>query len=79
MKATGITVVRIAESTWRTLGPKPGVFDFSHLDRVLTAMDKGGIKVIAGTPPCDPPPGSHCGRSIAAREAFRLDASTVLL
>lgn len=46
MKATGITVVRIAESTWGTLEPKPGVFDFSHIDRVLSAMDKTGIKVI---------------------------------
>jgi beta-galactosidase len=50
MKATGITVVRIAESTWGTLEPKPGTFDFSHIDRVLTAMDKAGIKVIVGTP-----------------------------
>lgn len=50
MKATGITVVRIAESTWGTLEPKSGVFDFSHVDRVLNAMDKAGIKVIVGTP-----------------------------
>jgi beta-galactosidase len=50
MKATGITVVRIAESTWGTLEPKPGVFDFSHVDRVLAAMDKADIKVIVGTP-----------------------------
>ena len=50
MKATGITVVRIAESTWGTLEPKSGVFDFSHVDRVLSAMDKAGIRVIIGTP-----------------------------
>src|SRR4051812_47183603 len=50
MKATGITVVRIAESTWGTLEPQNGVFDFSHVDRVLNAMDKAGIKVIVGTP-----------------------------
>jgi beta-galactosidase len=50
MKAAGITVVRIAESTWGTLEPKPGTFDFSHVDRVLEAMDKAGIKVIVGTP-----------------------------
>src|SRR6202453_2910571 len=50
MKATGITVVRIAESTWGTLEPKPGVFDFSHVDWVLVAMDKAGIKAIVGTP-----------------------------
>ena len=50
MKATGINVVRIAESTWGTLEPKRGVFDFSHVDRVLDAMDKAGINVIVGTP-----------------------------
>ena len=50
MKAAGINVVRIAESTWGTLEPQPGVFDFSHVDRVLAAMHKQGIKVIVGTP-----------------------------
>ena len=50
MKAAGISVVRIAESTWGTLEPQPGVFDFSHVDRMLAAMHKQGIKVIVGTP-----------------------------
>jgi beta-galactosidase len=50
MKAAGITVVRIAESTWGTLEPQPGVFDFSHVDRMLAAMHRQGIKVIVGTP-----------------------------
>ena len=50
MKQAGITVIRIAESTWGTEEPRDGVFDFSHVDRVLNAMDKAGIKVIVGTP-----------------------------
>jgi beta-galactosidase len=50
MKAAGISVVRIAESTWGTLEPQPGVFDFSHVDRMLAAMNRQGIKVIVGTP-----------------------------
>lgn len=50
MKAAGFNVVRIAESTWGTLEPRPGVFDFSHVDRVLAAMNRHGIKVIIGTP-----------------------------
>ena len=50
MKSTGITVVRIGESTWGTLEPQPGVFDFTHIDRVLNAMNRAGIKVIVGTP-----------------------------
>lgn len=50
MKEAGINVVRIAESTWSTMEPQDGVFDFSHIDRVLNAMGKAGIKVIVGTP-----------------------------
>lgn len=50
MKEAGINVVRIAESTWSTVEPEDGRFDFSHIDRVLNAMHKGGISVIIGTP-----------------------------
>lgn len=50
MKAAGINVVRIAESTWSTWEPQNGVFDFYHLDRVLDAMEEAGISVIVGTP-----------------------------
>lgn len=52
MQAAGIDVVRIAESTWGTLEPQPGAFDFSHIDRTLAAMHRHGIKVITGTPTC---------------------------
>ncbi|WP_263458508.1 beta-galactosidase [Brenneria tiliae] len=50
MKEAGINVVRIAESTWSSLEVEEGVFNFSHIDRVLNAMGKAGIKVIVGTP-----------------------------
>ena len=50
MLAAGINVVRIAESTWSTLEPRPGVFDFTHIDRVMDAMHQAGIDVIIGTP-----------------------------
>ena len=50
MKSAGITTIRIAESTWSTLEPQPGVFDFSHVDRVLDAAERFGIQVIVGTP-----------------------------
>ncbi|MEG8040335.1 beta-galactosidase [Sphingomonas sp. LR60] len=50
MKAANITVVRIAESTWGTLEPQPGVFDYRHVDRMLSAAQRYGIKVIVGTP-----------------------------
>ncbi|MDF2872224.1 MAG: beta-galactosidase [Anaerocolumna sp.] len=50
MKAAGINVVRIAESTWSTLEPQEGIFNFHHIDRVLAAMEAADIKVIIGTP-----------------------------
>lgn len=50
MKAAGINLVRIAESTWSTCEPQEGVFDFSHVTRVLDAMEEAGINVIIGTP-----------------------------
>ncbi|MFM2368442.1 MAG: hypothetical protein RL619_742 [Bacteroidota bacterium] len=50
MKDAGINVVRIAESTWSTVEPQDGIFDFTHIDRVLNAMHKAGISVIVGTP-----------------------------
>lgn len=50
MKKAGINTVRIAESTWSTCEPQPGVFDFSHVERVLDAMEEAGINVIIGTP-----------------------------
>jgi beta-galactosidase len=50
MKEAGINVVRIAESTWSTVEPRDGEFDFNHIDRALSAMHKAGIKVILGTP-----------------------------
>ena len=50
MTHAGLNVVRIGESTWGTMEPQEGVFDFRHIDRVLDAMGKAGIKVIVGTP-----------------------------
>ena len=50
MKKAGVTVVRIGESTWSTLEPREGVFDFTSLDRVADAMGQAGISVIVGTP-----------------------------
>ncbi len=50
MQKAGMNVVRIGESTWSTMEPQDGVFDFRHLDRVLDAMEKAGMYVILGTP-----------------------------
>lgn len=50
MVKAGMNVIRIAESTWSTWEPQEGVFDFTHLHRMLTASRKHGIRVIVGTP-----------------------------
>ncbi len=50
MKKAGINLVRIAESTWSTYEPQEGIFDFSHVERVLDAMEEAGICVVIGTP-----------------------------
>ena len=50
MKKAGINTVRIAESTWSTCEPQEGVFDFSHVIRVMDVMEREGINVIIGTP-----------------------------
>ena len=50
MRDAHLNVVRIAESTWSTLEPQPGVFDFTHIDRALDVMGAAGMHVIVGTP-----------------------------
>lgn len=50
MKEAGINTIRIAESTWSTLEPQAGEFDFSHIDRVIRAAEKSDLNVIVGTP-----------------------------
>ena len=50
IKAANMNVIRIAESTWGTMEPRPGTFDFHHIDRVLAAAQKYDLKVIVGLP-----------------------------
>ena len=50
MKAAGLSVVRMGESTWSLWEPEDGRFEYAWMDRVVEAMGKAGIKVILGTP-----------------------------
>ena len=50
IRDAGMNVIRIAESTWSTWEPKEGVFDFTHLHRMLDCAAKYELKVIVGTP-----------------------------
>lgn len=50
MEKAGMNVIRITESTWSTLEPQEGVYDFTHIDRMLNAAACHHISVIVGTP-----------------------------
>ncbi|CAM2749746.1 beta-galactosidase [Actinomyces slackii] len=50
MVEAGFTTIRIAEFTWGTWNPAPGVFDFTHIDRAIDAAADHGLDVIVGTP-----------------------------
>lgn len=50
LKEAGMNVIRIAESTWSTWEPQDGVFDFTHLHRMLEAAVRYDIHIIIGTP-----------------------------
>ena len=50
IKDAGMNTVRIAESTWSTLEPSNGKFDFTYIDKVLDIVKKEGMKAIIGTP-----------------------------
>ena len=50
MKAAGLNVVRMGESTWSLWEPEDGHFDYAWMDHIVDAMGKAGIKVILGTP-----------------------------
>jgi len=50
MKAAGINVVRMGESTWSLWEPEDGHFEYAWMDQIVKAMSDAGIKVIMGTP-----------------------------
>ncbi|PZU28354.1 MAG: beta-galactosidase, partial [Actinomyces sp.] len=50
MVEAGLTAIRIAEFTWGTWNPAPGVFDFTHIDRTVDAAVAHSLDVIIGTP-----------------------------
>ena len=56
MKESGISVVRVGESTWSLFEPREGEFEFAWMDRILDGLHANGIKVILGTPTYSMPP-----------------------
>ena len=50
MKKAGMNVIRVAESTWSTLEPSDGTFDFHYIDLILEKAAAYDLQVIVGTP-----------------------------
>ncbi len=56
MKGSGMSVVRLGESTWSLFEPREDEFDFAWMDRIIDGLHANGIKVILGTPTYSIPP-----------------------
>lgn len=50
MVQAGMNTIRIAESTWSTLEPQDGIYDFTHIDKMLDSARQHQLYVIIGTP-----------------------------
>ena len=50
MKKLGFNMIRIAESTWSTLEPSDGVWNFDYIDRTLAKAAEYDMQVSVGTP-----------------------------
>ena len=51
MEKAGMNTIRIAESTWSTIEPKDGIFDFTHLDKMLEAAARPIFLSLSGHRP----------------------------
>jgi beta-galactosidase len=50
MEEAGVSVVRLAESSWSGFEPQDGKFEFAWMDSIINRLHKANIKVIVGTP-----------------------------
>lgn len=50
MKKAGMNVIRIAESTWSTLEPTEGTFNFEYIKETIEYAESIGMNIIIGTP-----------------------------
>lgn len=55
MAEMGLKVVRIGEFAWQKIESAEGRFDFAWLDRIASILDRGGLKIVLGTPSACPP------------------------
>ena len=92
MKAAGLNIVRMGESTWSLWEPEDGKFEYAWMDHIVDAMGKAGIKVILGTPTYSVPawmahqhpeiladripPGQFGGKAVPATYGMRQNMDT---
>jgi beta-galactosidase len=55
MIEAGVNVVRMGEFAWGLFEPEEGKYDFAWILRAMDLFQKGGIKVVLGTPTAAPP------------------------
>jgi beta-galactosidase len=56
MVEAGVTAVSLGIFAWARLEPRPGVYEFAWLDRVIELLHSGGIQVCLATATASPPP-----------------------
>jgi beta-galactosidase len=55
MADIGIKQVRIGEFAWSRIEPKPGVYDWTWLDKAIETLHAHGLEIVLGTPTATPP------------------------
>ncbi|MEZ0110781.1 beta-galactosidase [Catenulispora sp. EB89] len=56
MRRAGVNTATVGVFSWARYEPRPGLRDFSWLDRVLDLLQGNGISAILATPTASPPP-----------------------
>ncbi|CAL9427581.1 Beta-galactosidase bgaB [Streptomyces sp. enrichment culture] len=56
MREAGVNSVTVGVFSWARLEPRPGVYTFGWLDRVMDLLHAHGIGVVLATPTASPPP-----------------------
>ncbi|MFE7275771.1 beta-galactosidase [Streptomyces sp. NPDC057623] len=55
MREAGVTMVSVGIFSWALLEPAEGVYDFSHVDKILDLLHANGIAADLATPTAAPP------------------------
>lgn len=56
MQTAHVNCVSLAIFSWAKLEPRPGVYDFDWLDRIIALLYQHGIRVLLATATASPPP-----------------------